>query len=134
MAAEMRGGGVMARGYVYVLTNPAMPDLVKIGSTIVDPDARAKDLSRPTGVPEPFRLGMYAFFDDCRAVERELHDSMRGFRVSERREFFRDGLLEAARRLYHHPKRLAFVGRASLLEELEVDRFGDLLNPWKAVI
>ena len=40
--------------YVYVLTNPAMPGLVKIGRTdSSDPTTRVTQLY-PTGVPVPF--------------------------------------------------------------------------------
>jgi hypothetical protein len=39
------------RGYIYVLTNPNMPGLVKIGYTQRLPRERANDLSRATGVP-----------------------------------------------------------------------------------
>jgi hypothetical protein len=39
-------------GYVYILTNPAMPRLVKIGSTILTPDERARQLSSSTGTEE----------------------------------------------------------------------------------
>ena len=40
-------------GTVYVLTNPAMPDLVKIGKTTRDVQLRLADLYT-TGVPYPF--------------------------------------------------------------------------------
>ena len=42
-------------GYVYVLSNPAMPGLYKIGSTR-DLTSRLKDLSNGTGVPAEFEI------------------------------------------------------------------------------
>lgn len=46
-----------SHGIVYVLTNPAMPGLVKIGMTTrSDIDARMKELYS-TGVPVPFDCG-----------------------------------------------------------------------------
>lgn len=53
-------------GIVYVLTNPAMPGLVKIGQTKRDKmDARLKELYG-TGVPLPFEC-QYA----CRVTAAE---------------------------------------------------------------
>ena len=43
----------MSEGTVYVLTNPAMPGMVKIGKTTRDVTHRLKDLYS-TGVPLPF--------------------------------------------------------------------------------
>ena len=40
-------------GSVYVLTNPAMPNMVKIGKTTRDVELRLADLYS-TGVPLPF--------------------------------------------------------------------------------
>ena len=40
-------------GWVYILTNEAMPGLVKIGYTMNDPAIRAEELSSDTGVPLP---------------------------------------------------------------------------------
>lgn len=44
---------------IYILTNPAMPDYVKIGTTS-NIDQRLKSLSAKTSVPHPFRL--YAYY------------------------------------------------------------------------
>ena len=41
-------------GYVYVLSNPSIPGIVKIGMTERDVPARALELSASTGVPEPY--------------------------------------------------------------------------------
>ena len=43
----------MSEGIVYVLTNPAMPGMVKIGKTGREVEARLNDLYT-TGVPLPF--------------------------------------------------------------------------------
>ena len=39
---------------VYILTNEAMPGLIKIGYTDKSIEERMKELSRHTGVPLPF--------------------------------------------------------------------------------
>ena len=40
-------------GFIYIMSNPAHPGLLKIGQTSKDPLVRRKDLST-TGVPEEF--------------------------------------------------------------------------------
>lgn len=78
-------------GIVYVLTNSAMPGLVKIGMTNRSSiAARLKELSSATGVPVPFELA-YA----CRVpvnqtmkVERALHAAFAPYRLNPSREFF----------------------------------------------
>lgn len=76
--------------YVYVLTNPSMPGLVKIGMTTKSVKERIKELSS-TGVPEPFQL-YYAceLGDDLDpvGVERDMHELFAPYRHNQRREFF----------------------------------------------
>ena len=43
-------------GYVYVLINPSMEGLVKIGMTTSTPEERVTELSSATGVPSKFIL------------------------------------------------------------------------------
>ena len=45
-----------APGWVYVLTNPAMPGVVKIDLTTKTPKAHAVELTAATGVPMPFKV------------------------------------------------------------------------------
>ena len=42
-------------GYLYILTNASMPELLKVGRTARDPHERARELST-TGVPTPFEV------------------------------------------------------------------------------
>jgi hypothetical protein len=86
-------------GYVYVLSNPAMPGLVKIGCTDRSPRDRVAELSASTGVPEPFVLEVAAFFVDHADVEQELHRSLAEYRLRDSREFFRLPTDEARRQL-----------------------------------
>jgi hypothetical protein len=72
---------------VYVLTNPAMPGLVKIGFAS-DLVARLKQLDT-TGTPLPFECFYAAEVTDCRKIERALHEAFDDHRVRKSREFFR---------------------------------------------
>jgi len=73
---------------VYILTNEAMPGLVKIGRTNVDLAGRIKALFQ-TGVPLPFELFYACEVTDSGFVEQRLHDAFGDHRVSRNREFFR---------------------------------------------
>lgn len=77
----------MNTGYVYVLENPSMPKLVKIGLTTRTVEARMRDLNS-TGVPEKFIEVYSEYVSDCRAVERAVHDRLSDYRVNKGREFF----------------------------------------------
>lgn len=79
----------MSRGYVYVLSNPAMPGIVKIGKTTQSPEDRARQIGDATGVPFPFKIEFSVFLPDCHSAERFIHQRFKGQRCNERREFFR---------------------------------------------
>ena len=73
---------------VYVLTNPAMPGLVKIGFTASeDANARIGQLYT-TGVPVPFQLRYACKVDNGAEVERALHIAFSPNRINPKREFF----------------------------------------------
>jgi hypothetical protein len=84
-------------GWVYVLINPSMEGLVKIGKTARDPSDRARELSGATGVPTPFVVAYDAYFDDCAMAEQFVHAYLEklGYRVSPNREFFEAPLRDA---------------------------------------
>lgn len=78
----------IGEGYIYLLTNPSMTGLIKIGKTTRSPKDRAKELGNGTGIPTPFQVIFEAFVLDCSSAEKYVHDKLRNFRVAERREFF----------------------------------------------
>jgi hypothetical protein len=74
--------------YVYVLTNPAMPGLVKIGRTEDCATTRIAQLYT-TGLPFPFNLEFACRVADHNEVENALHIAFAPYRVNPRREFFK---------------------------------------------
>jgi hypothetical protein len=81
--------------WIYVLTNPTMPNLIKIGYTDKTPDKRAFQLSRSTGVPLKFNVA-YAFkCFNAHALEIELHRYLKDYRINNDREFFQMKIDEA---------------------------------------
>jgi hypothetical protein len=78
----------MKDGIVYVLTNPAFPNLVKIGITTRDEvQVRMAELYT-TGVPLPFKCVYAGKVDDPKKVEGALHHAFSNTRVNPSREFF----------------------------------------------
>jgi hypothetical protein len=74
---------------VYILTNPVMPDLVKIGWTEGPIEDRVRQLSSVPGVPVPFEVFFAAEVENAVGWERALHEAFDDRRVNPRREFFR---------------------------------------------
>jgi len=96
----------MEYGIVYLLTNPVMPGLVKIGMTTrEDMDARMRELYS-TGVPVPFecQFACRVKKSDCAKIEKALHTAFAPQRVNANREFFRIQVEQAKAilELFHH--------------------------------
>jgi len=73
---------------VYILESTSMPEMVKIGYTKNNPEERANQLSKSTGVPTPFNVVYsYSCFNGER-IEKAVHKHFRKQRVSSQREFF----------------------------------------------
>lgn len=96
----------MEYGIVYLLTNPVMPGLVKIGMTAQeDIDKRMKELYT-TGVPVPFecKFACKVKISDCLKIEKALHKAFDPQRINQNREFFRINVeqAQAILELFHH--------------------------------
>jgi hypothetical protein len=80
------------KGWVYVITNDAMPGLVKVGFTSGTSEARALQLNN-TGAPHPYKVCYELYTNNPRRVERESHRALDGKR--EGKEWFRCSVEEA---------------------------------------
>tara|TARA_Y100000996_G_C22302651_1_gene552799 strand:- start:14 stop:637 length:624 start_codon:yes stop_codon:yes gene_type:complete len=78
---------VASSGIVYILSNPSMPGLVKIGKTTNLSD-RMSQLYK-TGVPEKFKCVYAKKVDNYSEVEKYLHKGLLDKRVNPNREFFK---------------------------------------------
>lgn len=74
---------------VYVLTNEAMPGLIKIGMTADSVGARVSQLSAHSGVPLPFECYFAAEVPDHVKLEKILHQLFGDARLNPKREFFK---------------------------------------------
>lgn len=74
------------RGWVYVITNKAMPGLIKVGYSTKDPVLRAGELGG-TGVPHAYEVAFDALVEQPRDVEQRVH--LKLTHVREGKEWFR---------------------------------------------
>jgi len=72
---------------VYILTNEAMPDYIKIGKTN-DIVRRIQDLDW-TNIPLPFKCYYAALVKDSNFVEKQIHQIFTDSRTRSNREFFK---------------------------------------------
>lgn len=93
-------------GFTYVLSNPAMPGMAKVGYTTTLAEDRAREL-HPAAVPLPYVVEFEALTSFPEEVRARAHQMLGSHRVAEDREFFwvtpdlaieavRDALLDVA--------------------------------------
>lgn len=80
------------RGWVYLITNKAMPDLVKIGFSTKDPVLRAEELNH-TGAPHPYEVVYDLLVINPYQIEQQTHKFLAEKR--EGKEWFRCSIAEA---------------------------------------
>lgn len=76
------------QGIVYILTNPAIPNMIKIGMTTVEDVKFRMAQLYTTGVPLPFECVYAAKVANHEKVEKALHTAFGPDRVNPKREFF----------------------------------------------
>lgn len=83
------------KGIIYILSNPAMPGIIKIGKTIQeDVKTRMQQLYQ-TGVPLPFECVYAASVNNVDEVEKALHLAFNPNRLNPKREFFEIEAIQA---------------------------------------
>ena len=81
--------------WVYILSNPALPNMLKIGYTKNDPETRARQISAATGVALPYKVEWAFQCFNGEQLEQEVHRELESYRVNQNREFFDIPLVEA---------------------------------------
>ena len=76
-----------AHGAIYILTNPAMPGIVKIGYTTSEVPTRMAELDR-TPVPFPFSCFYAGYVENVQIQEQRIHAIFADRRCRPQREFF----------------------------------------------
>lgn len=82
-------------GFIYIMSNPALGNRIKIGKSSRDPKSfREKELS-DTAIPEPFKVEFSAFVEKYDEIEKQIHVYFDHFRPNKQREFFTCKISEA---------------------------------------
>jgi hypothetical protein len=103
------------KGWVYIITNRAMPGLVKVGFSLKDPLIRAAELEN-AGVPHPFHVEHKVLINAPRDTEQQIHRFMRDFH--EGKEWFRCSVAHAIQAVG------AITGNRIYFEETHVSNAG----------
>lgn len=118
-------------GTLYVLSNPAMPGIIKIGFTEKQSaKERAAELSKSTSVPLPFVIEDERLVENPLQYERLVHARLDKHRLSKDKEFFRIDAWEASQVI----NEVVFGDRTiDLLRELkyQVKLFRQYPEKWK---
>lgn len=83
------------KGIIYILSNPCMPNIIKIGRTNQEDVKMRMAQLYTTGVPVPFQCEYAAVVKDMDRVERALHIAFGPNRLNPKREFFEIDALQA---------------------------------------
>jgi hypothetical protein len=74
------------KGWVYIITNRAMPNLLKVGFSTKDPESRANEL-HTTGVPHRYVVECDVLVNEPRDLEQKAHVLSKAYH--EDKEWFR---------------------------------------------
>lgn len=102
-----------------MLANKYMPEILKIGQTTRDAETRARELSRPTGIPADFEIIYDEVVSDVNAAEEEIHSLLSARRVNKSREFFRIGIRDAIKIVQNVSKQF-LVDEEAEASEIEI--------------
>ncbi len=114
-------------GYVYIMTNEAMPGLIKIGRTQKSPEERRRELSKPTSVPKEFVCEYEIYSNDIVALEKHTQTVLKNERYNRNREFFRADLSEAINIINKKAKELR------LKSQLLTKGTNEIFEPYEAI-
>lgn len=85
-------------GYVYGISNPSMPGLIKIGMTTRTPENRLKNANKsrgPFGPPTPYKIEFAKKVCDACYCEKIIHIELQDYREDPKREWFKVSLEKA---------------------------------------
>lgn len=123
-------------GYIYILINPTLNGLVKIGKTSKTSEERAKELSSATGIPTQFMVAYDEFFEDIDLAESHVHEVLKnmGHHVFPNKEFFDIPLKEAIRVINETRKYFTntFSSNTTSEEIFEEDEI--LISPYESIL
>lgn len=102
-------------GYVYIISNPSLKGMLKIGTTRrLDPMVRVEELASAS-VPFKFAVHSFIFAEDAFALEHTLHmafDNKRVNKINRKKEFFNVSLDEVKEEVFKYNPNAEFIDEA----------------------
>ena len=102
-------------GYVYIISNPSLEGMFKVGVTKrLEPQVRIDELSSAS-VPFKFAVHSFIFSQDAFALEHTLHmafDDKRVNKINRKKEFFYATLEEIKEEVFKHNPNAEFIDEA----------------------
>ena len=113
------------RGWVYVMSNKAMPNLIKVGFSTKDPELRANELGKGnTGVPHPYNVIYDVLVQDPYQIEQQVHSKLSD--KNEAKEWFRCSAIEAIKAIREVAGAGLILENIRIKLEPETDEQGDI--------
>lgn len=132
-----------SQGVIYVLVNPSLEGLIKVGYTTRTIEERVKELSSSTSIPTPFIPIYWRRVSEVEHLEKRIHTQLKSYGFSHGKEYFKvappiviDLIISIIGEKSHDFSEHTEVDEQSL-EELALDYFngrnGLLRNKTKAI-
>lgn len=83
------------QGWIYIATNTAFPQFIKIGESEREPKIFRIPELQSTGVPEPFKCEYQVLVRNYEGLESRVHKTLDKYRHRQNREFFTCSISEA---------------------------------------
>ena len=109
------------KGWLYVLKNPSLNGMYKIGYSNRDPIERCNELSN-TSLPHNYEIVYTVLIENADTLEQKVHQSLNEYRVVSNREFFNTSIEIIKTEI---DKSIQFLGLKALYEEDKSNRIDD---------
>ncbi len=110
--AAVETGATGKAGYLYILTNPSLGNMIKVAKTKRNPRERINESPQLLGFQPRSALAFDAYVEDCDAAEAYVHACLEqdGYRVAKNREFFNVDLATAVALILEAQRAVSTVG------------------------
>jgi len=92
--------------FLYIISNESMPGMIKVGRTSTSVEQRMGELNT-TGIPTKFEIEVVFSVSNSKEAEKKAHTSLKRYRVSKQREFFKVPVTTAIKKLIQDVDSLA---------------------------
>lgn len=107
-------------GFIYILNNPSLEGMVKIGATTKDPNDKCRELSSNPSIPTQFNIVYYLSSINPFKVVGIVHTILDEYRVNKSRDFFKVDVAQTVNLIEDIEKMLSTNYNASSIGRYEV--------------